>query len=103
MKKEKNVKNQIKNHVKAVSTLVVSYGVAELVGYAMRDFRPDAKGVKKVFIKLGALAITGMAIKAATDYVEGEIDEVFDMVEGISIKVKSDMEEESDDVEDCGE
>ena len=99
--KKKLVGKEIKGHVKAVSTLVIGYGVAELVGYAMRDFKPDAKGVKKAIIKLGALAITGMLIKATTDYVEGEIDEVFDMVEEVSVKIKSDMEE-ANDAEDRG-
>lgn len=81
MKKKKEVKEQVKSHIKAVSSLVVGYSVGELMGCVMRDFKPNAKGIKKVFIKIGAIALTGMVVKSTCDYVEGEIDELFNTAE----------------------
>lgn len=94
MNKKKDVKNQVKSHIKAVSSIIVGYGVGELMGYVMKDFKPDARGVKKVFIKIGALALTGMVVKSACDYVEGEIDELFDMAEEAAAMLEEKAEAE---------
>lgn len=100
MNKKKDIKNQVKSHVKAISTLVVGYGVGEIMGTVMKDFKPDAKGIRKVFIKIGALALTGMVIKSVSDYVESEIDDIFNTIEEISIEVeKGKNEEMTDEVE----
>lgn len=92
-KKKKDVKTQVKSHIKAISTLVIGYGVGEFMGVVMKDFKPDARGIRKMFIKVGAFALTGMVIKSVTDYVEGEIDDIFETVEEIAIEV---MKEEDD-------
>lgn len=99
MKKKKDVskKDQIKTAVKFASSLVVGYGVGEIVGYILKDFQPTAKGIKKTAIKIGALAITGMAMKKVCDYVEEEIDEVFDICEEISIELSKEKEKEEKD------
>lgn len=86
--KKKDIKNQVKSHVKAISTLVVGYGVGEIMGTVMKDFKPDAKGVRKVFIKIGTLALTGMVIKSVSDYVESEIDDIFEIVEEMVIEAE---------------
>lgn len=96
-KKKKDIKAQVKSHVKAISTLVIGYGVGELMGTVMKDFKPDAKGIRKMFIKIGAVALTGMVIKSVTDYVEGEIDDIFNTVEEFMIEV------EKQDKEDIGQ
>lgn len=98
MKKKKDLTSKIKSHVKCVSALIVAYGVGEIMGNVIKDFKPDAKGVRKVFIKIGALALTGMVIKSVNDYVDGEIDEVFELAEDVSIKIEEErIEEESDE------
>lgn len=79
--KTKELTSKIKPHVKGVASIIVACGVGELMGVVMKDFKPDAKGIRKAFVKLGALALTGMVIKAATDYVEGEIDDIFNAVD----------------------
>lgn len=100
MKKiKKTQKDQIKAGIKLASSLVVGYGVGEIVGFVLKDFQPSAKGIKKSAIKIGALALTGMAIKKTCDYVENEIDEAFDMcdemVNGINVETEE-LEEEND-------
>lgn len=103
MKKTKDIKTQIKSHIKAISGIVVGYGVGELMGAVMKDFNPDAKGIKKAFIKIGAFALTGMIIKSATDYIDGEINDIFNTIEELSITiekentVKTTIEIEEDD------
>lgn len=99
MTKKKDVKDKVKSHIKAASSLVVGYGVGELMGCVMRDFKPDAKGIKKLFIKIGAIALTGMVVKSACDYVEGEIDELFDTAEEMIVLMeeKAVNEDEADD------
>lgn len=87
-KKKKEVTNQIKSHIKIISGIVVGYGVGEFMGAVMKDFKPDAKGIRKLFIKVGAFALTGMVIKSATDYLDGEIDDIFDTIEELSDKIE---------------
>lgn len=99
-KKESIKKNQVRNAVKFASTLVVGYGVGEIVGYILKDFQPNAKGIKKTAIKIGALAITGMAMKKVCDYVEEEVDDIFDFCEEITVEVQRETEEiENDDTQ----
>lgn len=78
---KKTVMTKVKGHTKTIANLVVGYSVGEVVGTLLKDCKPDAKGIKKLVVKLGVAAMTGMVIKMATDYVGGEIDEVFEMVE----------------------
>lgn len=94
MKKDaKTVSKQIKGHVKGISAILVAYGVGEIMGNVLKEYKPDAKGLRKALIKIGAVALTGMVIKSVTDYVNGEIDEVFDMAEEAVNQVNA-MEEE---------
>lgn len=99
MKKKKNVTAQVKSHVKGISAILVGYGVGEIMGYVMKDFKPDAKGVRKALIKIGALAMTGMVIKSVTDFVDGEIDEVFDIIDEVQPRVEQKVAEILDDDE----
>lgn len=78
---KKTVMTKVKGHTKMIANLIVGYSVGEVVGTLLKDCKPDAKGIKKLVVKLGVAAMTGMVIKMATDYVGGEIDEVFEMVE----------------------
>lgn len=100
--KKKTPKEQIKSHLKIVSGIAITYGVGEFMGAVMKDFSPDARGVKKIFIKIGTLALTGMVIKAATDYMDKEIDEAFETAEEVlkEINMKKVKEEESYDTAD---
>lgn len=93
MSKKKDVKQQIRSHIKIAGHLAVGYSVGKFMGAVMQDFTPDAKGVKKIFIKIGALALTGMVVKAATDYIESEIDDIFDTVEEMSTELNKKMKE----------
>lgn len=88
MNNKKDVKNKLKTYTKTISGVIVGYGVGELIGTVMKDFEPNAKGIKKVFIKIGAFALTGMVIKSVTDYVESEIDDIFDTIEELSIEIE---------------
>lgn len=96
MKKIKTPEEKIKSHIKAIGTLVIGYGVGEFMGEIMKDFQPNAKGVRKLFIKVGALALTGMVIKAATDYVEKEVDEAFDTAKELMAELNEKEKGESD-------
>lgn len=78
---KKIVMTKVKGHTKMIANLIVGYSVGEVVGTLLKDCKPDSKGIKKLVVKLGVAAMTGMVIKMATDYVGGEIDEVFEMVE----------------------
>lgn len=100
-KSKKTVINQVKGHTKIIAGLISAYGVTQIMGSAMRDFSPDAKGIKKLVIKLGAAAMTGMMIKMVGDYLDGEIDEVFDFAEETMKKV-SEKPIEGDDEEVTG-
>lgn len=80
-KSKKTVINQVKGHTKVIAGLISAYGVTQIMGSAMRDFSPDAKGVKKLVIKLGAAAMTGMMVKMVGDCLDREIDEAFDFAE----------------------
>lgn len=80
-KSKKTVIDQVKGHTKIIAGLISAYGVTQFMGSAMRDFSPDAKGIKKLVIKLGAAAMTGMMIKMVGDYLDGEIDEIFEFSE----------------------
>lgn len=87
--KKKNLVDQIKGHTKAVAGLVATYGVAQIMGNVMKDYQPDAKGAKKLLIKIGAAAITGAVIKMVTDYIDDGIDEVFEYAEmGVALADK---------------
>lgn len=102
-KSKKTVINQVKGHTKIIAGLISAYGVTQIMGSAMRDFSPDAKGIKKLVIKLGAAAMTGMMIKMVGDYLDGEIDEVFDFAEEAAKKInekdsESAIEEDADHV-----
>lgn len=85
---KKTVMTKVKGHTKTIANLIVGYSVGEVVGTLLKDCKPDAKGLKKLIVKLGVAAMTGMVIKMATDYVGGEIDEVFEMVEKAEKMVK---------------
>lgn len=98
MKKTKK-KSTIKNTVKAISSVIVGYGVGEIVGSILKDFTPSARGLKKLAIKAGALAITGMAVVKVSDFVEHEVDDIFDIVEEVSNKVEANTQEKEVDVE----
>ena len=94
-KTQKNIANSIKGHVKSISGILVGVGVASIMGNVMKEYKPDAKGVQKLLIKLGAAALTGMVIKSATDYVDGEIDDIFDSA--VEFAEKMDQKEAEDD------
>lgn len=96
-KSKKTVINQVKGHTKVIAGLISAYGVTQIMGSAMRDFSPDAKGIKKLVIKLGAAAMTGMMIKMVGDYLDGEIDEVFDFAEEAMKKVNEKSVEPDDE------
>lgn len=97
---KKTVMTKVKGHTKTIANLIVGYSVGEVVGTLLKDCKPDAKGLKKLIVKLGVAAMTGMVIKMATDYVGGEIDEIFEMVEKAEKMVeeteKSDKEEKEE-------
>lgn len=75
---------QIKGHVKGISGLLVGCGVGAIMGNILKEYRPDARGLQKMVIRIGAVALTGMVIKSVNDYVNSEIDEVFDLVNEIA-------------------
>lgn len=87
MKKDtKKTMNQIKSHVKGITGILVGCGVAGLMGNVLKEYKPDSKGLQKLLIKIGAAALTGMVIKSVNDYVNGEIDDIFEMAESIGEK-----------------
>lgn len=89
--------NSIKSHIKSISGILVSAGVAGIMGNVMKEYKPDTKGVQKILIKLGAAALTGMVIKSATEYVDGEIDDIFDTAVEFAKKTNQKEEEVKDD------
>lgn len=93
---KKIVTDQIKSSLKCISGAVVACGVGAIMGNVMRDYKPEAKGLRKMMIKIGAAALTGMVIKAATDYVNGEIDDIFEMGEEIAVNISIEKEEEDE-------
>lgn len=95
---KKDAVTNIKSHVKGISAIVIGYGVGEIMGNVMKDYKPEAKGFRKAFIKLGAIALTGMVIKTVTNYVDGEIDEVFDSAEKMVSEINVTKEETTNDV-----
>lgn len=103
MKKKdtKAVLDSVKQHTKSIAYILVGYGVGEIMGNVLKEYKPDAKGVQKMLIKLGAYALTGMVIKSAADYVGGEIDDIFEFVSEISEETKesegAEKEEDKDD------
>lgn len=92
-KNKKDAKNKVKSYIKTASSIVIGYGVGEFMGTVMKDFKPNARGIRKLFIKVGALALTGMVIKSVTDYIDQEIDDVFDTIEEITVEVIKDGED----------
>ena len=90
MKKKdtKAVLDSVKQHTKSIAYILVGYGVGEIMGNILKEYKPDAKGVQKMLIKLGAYALTGMVIKSAADYVGGEIDDIFEFVSEIEKETK---------------
>lgn len=96
MKKDKKtVLSQVKSHTKIVATLLAGYGVGQIMANVMKDYQPDAKGLKKMLIKLGAVALTGMVVKEVGKYLEGEIDDAFKLIENVDIKIEEEKDEES--------
>ena len=87
--------SSIKGHVKSVSGILVSLGVASIMGNVMKEYKPEAKGIQKLLIKIGAAALTGMVIKSVSSYVDGEIDEMFDAA--VDFAMKTDKKEELND------
>lgn len=92
-KNKKTVLSQVKSHTKIIATLLAGYGVGEIMANIMKDYQPDAKGLKKMLIKLGAVALTGMVVKEVGKYLDGEIDEIFDFAEKVDAEVKLEEEE----------
>lgn len=90
MKKKdtKAVLDSVKQHTKSIAYILVGYGVGEIMGNVLKEYKPDAKGVQKMLIKLGAYALTGMVIKSAADYVGGEIDDIFEFMTEVSAETK---------------
>lgn len=89
--KKKNTKavfDSVKQHTKSIAYILVGYGVGEIMGNVLKEYKPDAKGVQKMLIKLGAYALTGMVIKSAADYVGGEIDDIFEFVSEVNKEAK---------------
>lgn len=86
-KQVKATVESVKSGIKEISGIVVACGVGSIMGNVMRDYKPDAKGIQKLMIKIGAAAITGMVIKAATDYVNDGIDDIFDVGEEIAVTI----------------
>lgn len=87
-------KDKLKKYTKTIATVATGYGVAELMGSILKDFRPDAKGIRKLAIKIGAAALTGLVIKAAADFVSDEVDDIFDTVDQTIEEAKIAIEEE---------
>lgn len=87
-KNKKTVLEQVKGHTKIIAGLVTGYGVGQIMGAVMKDYKPDATGIRKMVIKLGAAALTGMVIKRVSDYVGGQVDEVFDFAEDVFEKAQ---------------
>lgn len=94
-KSNKSVIDSVKSHTKSIAYILVGYGVGEIMGNVLKEYKPDAKGVQKMLIKLGAYALTGMVIKSATDYVSGEIDDIFEFM----ADVNAEMEKEKEDAD----
>lgn len=92
MKKTKKT-STIKTTIKTISSIIVGYGVGEIAGSVLKDFTPNARGLKKLAIKAGALAITGMAVVKVSDFVDHEIDDIFDSVEEVSNKIEANTPE----------
>lgn len=95
-----NILSQVKSHTKIVATLIAGYGVGEIMGSIMKDYQPDAKGLKKLMIKLGAVALTGMVVKEVSKYIEGEIDDIFEFAESVKVEVGSEEDGEVEEVKD---
>lgn len=99
MKKKdtKSMVESIKSHTKSIAYILVAYGVGEIMGNVLKEYKPDAKGAKKMLIKLGAYALTGMVIKSATEYVGGEIDDIFEFASEMSAEVAANAEEATEE------
>lgn len=99
-KSTKDISNQIKSHVKCISSLLVGAGVASIMGNVMKEYKPDAKGIQKLIIKIGAVALTGMVIKSVNDYVDSEIDDIFESATEFAVRLDQEGERTDDDFDD---
>lgn len=62
-------------------SLLVSVGVGAVVGNAIKATTPETtKGIGKLLVTLGSLALTGIASDMASRYTETKIDEAADAV-----------------------
>lgn len=98
--KKNEVISQVKSHSKVIASVILGYGVGQIMGNVLKDYKPDAKGLKKILIKLGAAALTGMVIKEVCKFAEGEIDEVFDAVEAATCEGDDEDEDPDSNAED---
>lgn len=62
--------------IKNIAKVAVSIGVGAVVGNAVKCTTPeDTKGIGKILVALGSLAVANMISDKAADYTEEKIDE----------------------------
>lgn len=67
---------------KGLVSMIGSIGIGAIVGNLVDATTPrKVKGIGKIIIAFGSLAITGIASKEANKYIEASIDEVVDSVQ----------------------
>lgn len=63
--------------IKSASGMIVSAGVGTIVGNIVKNNTPeDLKTYRKVLVKIGGFALSGMAGAASVAYVEKQIDQL---------------------------
>lgn len=74
---------------KGIAELAVSVGVGMIVGNGVRMTTPaDIHVVKKVFVGIGSMALSGMISDKAADYTSKQIDATAERVEEAIKKTK---------------
>jgi hypothetical protein len=72
------------NGIKAISDIVVSAGVASVVGNAIKASTPDdLKRFKKISITVGGFVLSGMVSGMATKYTNEQIDAAASVLKGV--------------------
>ena len=89
------MKEETVKMVKGIVTFVGAIGVAAIVGSGVQHVAPiaDAGFIKKLCLGTGTMLLGGLASDACTEYAEKKIDKI---VNSISVEVKEDSEEETE-------
>lgn len=67
--------------IKIAAEVAISIGTSTVISPAIKQLTPDNLGrVKKICVPIASFAISGAVAKAASNYVNGQIDEVTDAI-----------------------